>query len=227
MDSDSDDEGFDGFSSEYLQNSDEGTTQHSGFDDTEWTAGYPLNFTATPGIIPQMPENPSPLDFINMFTKRTMKPVPPRQTYMLGKTLTAMTYHCIVGLQNGERHLLKSNFILGGDCHGACESVRCIAMTPFFPEGVSRDRFRILTSFFHLCDNTTYIPHGRGGYDPKRKLGDVYINMVSRFASSYKPHRQLSTDEGMIPWRGNLGFRVYAPDKPTKYRQMSQGIHVV
>ena len=25
-------------------------------------------------------------------------------------------------------------------------------------------------------------------------------------------------DEGMVPWRGNLHFRVYSPDKPDKYR---------
>jgi hypothetical protein len=24
-------------------------------------------------------------------------------------------------------------------------------------------------------------------------------------------------DEGMIPWRGHLSFRVYSPDKPVKY----------
>jgi hypothetical protein len=31
------------------------------------------------------------------------------------------------------------------------------------------------------------------------------------------PHQNISLDEGMIPWRGNLSFRVYSPDKPVKY----------
>ena len=33
----------------------------------------------------------------------------------------------------------------------------------------------------------------------------------------YRPHQQLSLDEGMVPWRGHLSFRVYNPDKPKKY----------
>jgi hypothetical protein len=31
------------------------------------------------------------------------------------------------------------------------------------------------------------------------------------------PHQNISLDEGMIPWRGNLSYRVYSPDKPVKY----------
>ena len=41
--------------------------------------------------------------------------------------------------------------------------------------------------------------------------------MISRFNSAYIPHQNISLDEGMIPWRGNLSFRVYSPDKPVKY----------
>lgn len=33
----------------------------------------------------------------------------------------------------------------------------------------------------------------------------------------YQPHQNLCIDEGMVPWRGNLHFRVYSPDKPDKY----------
>jgi hypothetical protein len=37
------------------------------------------------------------------------------------------------------------------------------------------------------------------------------------FNSAYIPHQNISLDEEMIPWRGNLSFRVYSPDKPVKY----------
>ena len=33
----------------------------------------------------------------------------------------------------------------------------------------------------------------------------------------YQPHQALSIDEGMVPWQGNVHFRVYSPDKPDKY----------
>ncbi|XP_013420996.1 piggyBac transposable element-derived protein 4-like [Lingula anatina] len=46
-------------------------------------------------------------------------------------------------------------------------------------------------------------------------FGKTEINLV--FGSVYMPNRHLSLDEGMVPWRGHLAFRVYNPDKPKKY----------
>ena len=51
---------------------------------------------------------------------------------------------------------------------------------------------------------------------PSTNLG-LYENLIARFLSVWVPHQQLSVDEGMIPWRGNLSFWVYNPDKPHKY----------
>ena len=55
------------------------------------------------------------------------------------------------------------------------------------------------------------------GYHPLQKLGVVYHNITHRFHTVYCPGPCLSLDEGMIPWRGNLHFKVYNPDKPNKY----------
>lgn len=41
--------------------------------------------------------------------------------------------------------------------------------------------------------------------------------VLPRFDTVYQPHQNLCIDEGMVPWRGNLHFRVYSPDKPDKY----------
>lgn len=41
--------------------------------------------------------------------------------------------------------------------------------------------------------------------------------VLPRFDAVYQPHQNLCIDEGMVPWRGNLHFRVYSPDKPDKY----------
>lgn len=44
------------------------------------------------------------------------------------------------------------------------------------------------------------------------------INYFSdKFINVYKPKRNLSLDEGMIPWSGRLFFRVYNAGKCTKY----------
>ena len=92
-----------------------------------------------------------------------------------------------------------------------------VTSTPFFPATMSRDRFLLITSFFHLVNNDSYIPCGRPGHDPLFKLGSVYKRIVDRFFSSYTPHQYISLDEGVIPWRGHLSFRVYSTDKPVKY----------
>lgn len=81
---------------------------------------------------------------------------------------------------------------------------------------MSRDQFLLITSFFHLVNNESYIPRGQPGHDPLFKLGSVY-KRINRFFSSYTPHQYISLDEGRIPWRGHLSFHVYSPDKPVKY----------
>ena len=74
-----------------------------------------------------------------------------------------------------------------------------VTSTPFFPATMSGDRFLLITSFFHLVNNDSYIPRGQPGHDPLFKLGSVYKRIVNRFFSSYTPHQYISLDEGMIP----------------------------
>ncbi|XP_069108218.1 piggyBac transposable element-derived protein 4-like, partial [Argopecten irradians] len=89
--------------------------------------------------------------------------------------------------------------------------------TPFFRSVMSRDRFLSLLSVLHLADNSGAVPRGQTGYSPLQKLGEPYKDILSNFQSCYNPNKNIAIDEGMIPWRGNLHFRVYSPDKPIKY----------
>ena len=91
-----------------------------------------------------------------------------------------------------------------------------VTSTPFWPSNISRDKFLLLMSFFHLADNTFHVPRGAEGHDPLFKLGVVYHSILNRFATSYQPHQFLSIDEGMVPWQGNMGISVYSPNKPVK-----------
>ncbi|WAR15686.1 PGBD4-like protein [Mya arenaria] len=96
-------------------------------------------------------------------------------------------------------------------------STRPVTATPFFSSTMSRDRFLLLMSFFHLNNNARYIARESPGHDPLFKLGTVYSSILYKFATTYKPHQFISVDEGMVPWRGNLAFSVYSPNKPIKY----------
>ena len=92
-----------------------------------------------------------------------------------------------------------------------------IMQTPFYPSIMSRDFFMNILSFLHLSDNRNYIPRGQRGYNPLFKLGEVYDNILTRFKTVWYPGQHVCIDEGMIPFRGKVHMRVYAPDKPDKY----------
>jgi hypothetical protein len=88
---------------------------------------------------------------------------------------------------------------------------------PFFRSVMSRNKFLSLMSFFHVADNSVAVARGQPGYTPLQKLGEPYKSILTNFRLVYTPTQNIAIDEGMVPWRGNLHFRVYSPDKPKKY----------
>jgi hypothetical protein len=49
------------------------------------------------------------------------------------------------------------------------------------------------------------------------KIQPVYEYFLQKFRSVYIPEKELTSDEAMIPWRGQLKIRVYSPGKITKF----------
>ena len=92
-----------------------------------------------------------------------------------------------------------------------------IVSTPFFPGVMVRDRFLNILAFFHLNNNDNFIPRGEPDHDPLFKLGKPFLILCTKFHDVYYPHKEISIDEGVIPWRGNIRFRTYNPAKPDKY----------
>ena len=95
-----------------------------------------------------------------------------------------------------------------------------ILSTPFFATVMKRNCFLLLLSFLHFNNNEHYVKHGQDGYDPLYKLGPVYKNITS-FFENYYPTQNIALDEGLVPWRVNLHFRVYNPNKPHKFGMKS------
>ena len=96
-------------------------------------------------------------------------------------------------------------------------STDTLLLTPFFGQVMPRDSFLNILSFLHLSDNELYIPKGEVGYDPLKKLGVFYPNILSRFAHVWSPGQNICIDEGLVPYRGKVHFHVYNPGKPNKY----------
>ena len=97
-------------------------------------------------------------------------------------------------------------------------STDCALRTLFFPSVMSRNRFLNILSFLHFSNNADLPARGEEGYDPTKKLGTLYTNLVQRFTSMWQPGQNVSIDEGMILFRGRVHFRTYMPDKTQQVR---------
>lgn len=81
---------------------------------------------------------------------------------------------------------------------------------------MSRSRFRRLTEYLHLNDNTTRGPVGSPEYDWLHKIRPL-IEMTRRNFQRYMmPGQCQSIDEGMIRYKGHYFAKQYTPCKPIK-----------
>ena len=53
--------------------------------------------------------------------------------------------------------------------------------------------------------------------DPIWKVRDLLNRMNKLYQYYYKPDEYVTVDEGMIPFNGKVKFKVFNPDKPTKW----------
>ncbi len=86
--------------------------------------------------------------------------------------------------------------------------------TPIFGKVMARNRFEIILTYLHFNDNEKRAPTCD---DRLYKVRPIIDHFVGKFREMYNPHENISIDEGMMSWRGRLGFRVYNPKKPVKY----------
>ena len=180
------------------------------------------------GIVPGMPRNPKPIDFFslfvtdedfeemakqtNLYAKQKIGPGPlsRRSRFRKWKPTTADEMKNFLAI------------LIGQGCSKQVDvktywSTNYVTRIAFYPETMSRDRFENILSMFHLADNRTIPNRKAPNYSPFLKLGTLYEDILRRFDRVYNPHRELSIDEGTVPWKGRLRFKVYNRNKPKKY----------
>ena len=138
-------------------------------------------------------------------------------------------YHQIPGLYLGQKKVITieklKKFIALTFYFGVVKkdnvksywSTDSILSTPFPKKVMSRDEFLNIFSFFHLCDNKTYVKRGQEGYDPRKTFGFFYEHITSQLPKIWWPRQYLSVDEGCIPFKGRIHFCCYNPSKIDKY----------
>lgn len=89
--------------------------------------------------------------------------------------------------------------------------------TPGIASVMPRVRFEQLFRFLHLNDSNNQIPSGNPGHDKLFKVRRLLDLVTPKFEYEYVPHKEVTVDEAMIPFKGRLSFKQYMKDKPTKW----------
>ena len=89
--------------------------------------------------------------------------------------------------------------------------------TPFFPQNMSRNRYQSILANLHLVDNRKAPAKGRPNFDPLYKVRPILKMVDKNFKKVYSMSRDLALDEGGVPFKGRVSFKVYNPNKPNKY----------
>lgn len=88
---------------------------------------------------------------------------------------------------------------------------------PFFGTYMSRNRFQAINSNLHLADDQNNPQRGTAGHDRLHKVRFLIDLLREKFKLYFVPSRDLSIDEGGMPFHGRVVFRVFNPSKPAKY----------
>ena len=233
-DSDSDEETFEGFDLEDVGNgvNQRNSSNYDVLNDDQWIAGdrdpEQLQFTGQAGVQKEISNPDSPLSYFELFVNDDDyeniasetnvyaeqylrdKQLNEKSRFQKWRETTATEMKKFIAL------IIAMGLLSQLDI-SEYWTVNPVTATPFFPSVMSRDRFYLLLTFFHLNDNDRYVPRGNEGHDPLFKLGPLYHRILWQFRSVYYPHQSVAIDEAMVAWHGKLSFRVYSPDKPVKY----------
>jgi hypothetical protein len=82
---------------------------------------------------------------------------------------------------------------------------------------MSRDRFKGIISILHLSNNAMQPDRDSPDYDRLYKVRKLLTNLNRHFEENAEMETIISVDEQMIPYKGNLGIKVYMKAKRTKW----------
>ena len=189
-----------------------------GFNVSLWVNGYHTLEPLSPfdkdavGIIPDIPDDANELFFLNLFiTDKVLEDIT-CQTNLYAEQffsanldkLSNVSRMRFVGGTSVDRIkvLIALQYYMGIVRKPDVKDYWLIdkmMSTPFVRKMMSRDEF-----------------HNKG-YDPQKKLGNLYISLCDSFRNMWAPRQHPSIDEGAIPFKGRVAFQCFNPSKPDKY----------
>ena len=182
------------------------------------------DFVEASGIKFQLPDNPTPVDFFvafvgedllnqivqetNLYARQKLADSPARLANFRPVTVHELKAFLGVNIIMGINRLPTLDLYWSTDVYFGNQGIKKV---------MPKNRFKELSSFLHFNDATREVARGNPGYDRLYKVRPVLNYVRQKCETSFSPTKNLSVDEGMIPFRGRLSFRQYMPAKPTKY----------
>lgn len=87
---------------------------------------------------------------------------------------------------------------------------------PFVKRVMARNRFDKLNQYLHLNNNENFVPRGQPNHDKLFKVRPFLDAVVKNLREEYHPKQNLSVDEAMVGFKGQLSMKQYLPMKPVK-----------
>lgn len=81
---------------------------------------------------------------------------------------------------------------------------------------IPRWRFREIFRYLHFVDNNQLIARGDSGHDRLGKVRPLIDHLSTKFATLYKPSKDIVVDEAMIKFQSRSSLKQYMPKRPIK-----------
>ena len=194
----------------------------------EDTAPTVPEFTGEGKINAELPDDPSTLDFLDLYLDNDFYEYLTIQTNLYAAQYLAA--HAILPRYSRAKHWRNvtidemKQFIALYLLTGIVKkpeisqywSTNPINKSPYFNEVMPRNRFQRILEFLHFNDNSQYEVN-----DSKRdklfKIRPVVNYLVEKFKAVYTPEKTVSIDEELLLWKGRLGFKQYIPNKRSRF----------
>ena len=167
------------------------------------------DFTGNHGLKVDLPSEPSPMNFFELFLDEAFYEYLKTQTNLYAQQYLSANpdlpeysrHRKWVDVTIPEMKKFIALYLLTGIIQkpeiGQYWSTNPIIRTPFFNEVMARNRFQSILEFLHFNDNSGYQPN-----DPQRdclyKIRPVVEDLVNKFKTVYKPEKHVSIDEELL-----------------------------
>ena len=74
-----------------------------------------------------------------------------------------------------------------------------------------RNHFAKISLYLHLNDKRRELPRGHANHEKLFKVRPILDSIVEAMKSEYRPSKNVSIDEAMIPFKGRLSLKQYMP----------------